>query len=136
MCVEDGSCLIRLGVFCLIVSRYVLATLSFEVFQQSRMLDCTWSWVFSYDVDLTDYWEFIYVCNYVSMFNKVGVCKSVFFYYLYFIFLQYKICSWIAMIFCAQSLANMKNMENDLKQISMAMMLVHFISFSFSFQFK
>ncbi|KMZ66852.1 hypothetical protein ZOSMA_287G00150 [Zostera marina] len=35
---------------------------------------------------------------------------------------RYKICSWIAMIFCAQSLANMKNIENDLKQISMAMM--------------
>ncbi|GFP86139.1 protein asterix, partial [Phtheirospermum japonicum] len=34
----------------------------------------------------------------------------------------YKICSWFAIIFCAQSLANMRNMENDLKQISMAMM--------------
>ncbi|KAH0907716.1 hypothetical protein HID58_039543 [Brassica napus] len=36
--------------------------------------------------------------------------------------LQYKICSWLAIIFCAQSLANMRNLENDLKQISMAMM--------------
>ncbi|CAF2355867.1 unnamed protein product [Brassica napus] len=34
----------------------------------------------------------------------------------------YKICSWLAIIFCAQSLANMRNLENDLKQISMAMM--------------
>lgn len=36
--------------------------------------------------------------------------------------LQYKVCSWIAIIFCAQSLANMKNFENDLKQLSMAFM--------------
>ncbi|KAK4482045.1 hypothetical protein RD792_011608, partial [Penstemon davidsonii] len=34
---------------------------------------------------------------------------------------RYKVCSWLAIIFCAQSLANMRNMENDLKQISMAM---------------
>uniref|UniRef100_A0ACD5WEW6 Uncharacterized protein n=2 Tax=Avena sativa TaxID=4498 RepID=A0ACD5WEW6_AVESA len=34
----------------------------------------------------------------------------------------YKVCSWIAIIFCAQSLANMKNFENDLKQLSMAFM--------------
>ncbi|MBA0773082.1 hypothetical protein Gotri_008383, partial [Gossypium trilobum] len=36
---------------------------------------------------------------------------------------SYKLSSWLAIIFCAQSLANMKNVENDLKQISMAMML-------------
>ncbi|KAF2563849.1 hypothetical protein F2Q70_00014123 [Brassica cretica] len=36
--------------------------------------------------------------------------------------LGYKICSWLALIFCAQSLANMRNLETDLKQISMAMM--------------
>ncbi|KAM7269601.1 hypothetical protein ACFE04_025098 [Oxalis oulophora] len=35
---------------------------------------------------------------------------------------RYKLSSWIAIIFCAQSLANMRNFENDLKQISMAMM--------------
>ncbi|GAB4845409.1 hypothetical protein Ancab_038816 [Ancistrocladus abbreviatus] len=35
---------------------------------------------------------------------------------------RYKLCSWLAIIFCAQSLANMRNIENDLKQISMAMM--------------
>ncbi|MQM20218.1 hypothetical protein Taro_053235 [Colocasia esculenta] len=35
---------------------------------------------------------------------------------------SYKLCSWLAVIFCAQSLANMRNLENDLKQISMAMM--------------
>ncbi|XP_021761525.1 protein Asterix-like [Chenopodium quinoa] len=35
---------------------------------------------------------------------------------------RYKLGSWLAIIFCAQSLVNMKNMENDLKQISMAMM--------------
>lgn len=35
---------------------------------------------------------------------------------------QYKLSSWMAIIFCAQSLANMRNMENDLKQVSMAMM--------------
>ncbi|XP_077223185.1 asterix-like protein [Tasmannia lanceolata] len=35
---------------------------------------------------------------------------------------RYKLSSWLAIIFCAQSLANMKNVENDLKQISMAMM--------------
>ncbi|WRX18876.1 PAT complex subunit Asterix - like 1 [Theobroma cacao] len=34
----------------------------------------------------------------------------------------YKLSSWLAIIFCAQSLANMRNVENDLKQISMAMM--------------
>ncbi|KAJ6868673.1 hypothetical protein NC651_033682 [Populus alba x Populus x berolinensis] len=33
---------------------------------------------------------------------------------------RYKLCSWLALIFCAQSLSNMRNMENDLKQISMA----------------
>ena len=36
------------------------------------------------------------------------------------VYIQYKVCSWIAIIFCAQSLANMKNFENDLKQLSMA----------------
>ncbi|XVE56834.1 hypothetical protein DITRI_Ditri04bG0042400 [Diplodiscus trichospermus] len=35
---------------------------------------------------------------------------------------RYKLSSWLAIIFCAQSLANMRNIENDLKQISMAMM--------------
>ncbi|CBI15139.3 protein Asterix [Vitis riparia] len=35
---------------------------------------------------------------------------------------RYKLCSWLAIIFCAQSLSNMRNFENDLKQISMAMM--------------
>ncbi|XP_010546197.1 PREDICTED: protein Asterix [Tarenaya hassleriana] len=35
---------------------------------------------------------------------------------------RYKLCSWLAIIFCAQSLSNMRNLENDLKQISMAMM--------------
>ncbi|XP_021893281.1 protein Asterix isoform X2 [Carica papaya] len=35
---------------------------------------------------------------------------------------RYKLSSWVAIIFCAQSLANMRNIENDLKQISMAMM--------------
>uniref|UniRef100_A0A1D1Z1G8 Protein Asterix n=1 Tax=Anthurium amnicola TaxID=1678845 RepID=A0A1D1Z1G8_9ARAE len=38
------------------------------------------------------------------------------------VMLRYKLCSWLALIFCAQSLANMRNLENDLKQISMAMM--------------
>ncbi|TVT97855.1 hypothetical protein EJB05_56867 [Eragrostis curvula] len=38
------------------------------------------------------------------------------------VMLRYKACSWIAIIFCAQSLANMKNYENDLKQVSMAFM--------------
>ncbi|EMS51457.1 hypothetical protein TRIUR3_04165 [Triticum urartu] len=38
------------------------------------------------------------------------------------VMLHYKVCSWIAIIFCAQSLANMKNFENDLKQLSMAFM--------------
>ncbi|KAA3460631.1 protein Asterix [Gossypium australe] len=37
---------------------------------------------------------------------------------------RYKLSSWLAIIFCAQSLANMKNVENDLKQISMAMIFV------------
>nr|GMC74191.1 protein Asterix [Ipomoea batatas] len=35
---------------------------------------------------------------------------------------RYKTCSWLAIIFSAQSLANMKNIETDLRQISMAMM--------------
>ncbi|CAA6653527.1 unnamed protein product [Spirodela intermedia] len=35
---------------------------------------------------------------------------------------KYKVCSWVSLIFCAQALVNMKNLENDLKQISMAMM--------------
>nr|GMC75432.1 protein Asterix [Ipomoea batatas] len=34
---------------------------------------------------------------------------------------RYKTCSWLAIIFSAQSLANMKNIETDLRQISMAM---------------
>ncbi|XP_021634821.1 protein Asterix-like isoform X2 [Manihot esculenta] len=33
---------------------------------------------------------------------------------------RYKLCSWLAVIFCAQSLANMRNIENDLKQVLMA----------------
>lgn len=43
-------------------------------------------------------------------------------------FEQYKLSSWLAIIFCAQSLVNMRNMENDLKQISMAMMWVFLAS--------
>lgn len=35
---------------------------------------------------------------------------------------KYKLGSWLAIIFCAQSLVNMRSMENDLKQISMAIM--------------
>ncbi|KAL9227329.1 hypothetical protein vseg_003027 [Gypsophila vaccaria] len=35
---------------------------------------------------------------------------------------RYKLGSWLAIIFCAQSLVNMRNIETDLKQISMAMM--------------
>lgn len=35
---------------------------------------------------------------------------------------RYKMASWMALIFCAQSLCNMRNLENDLKQVSMAMM--------------
>ncbi|KAG9439798.1 hypothetical protein H6P81_019963 [Aristolochia fimbriata] len=38
------------------------------------------------------------------------------------VMLRYKLCSWLAIIFCAQSLVNMKNIETDLKHISMAMM--------------
>ncbi|GLJ39994.1 hypothetical protein SUGI_0818350 [Cryptomeria japonica] len=34
---------------------------------------------------------------------------------------MYKLGSWLAIICCAQSLANMRNVENDLKQIIMAM---------------
>ncbi|KAG6499622.1 hypothetical protein ZIOFF_039412 [Zingiber officinale] len=34
----------------------------------------------------------------------------------------YKLCSWLAIIFCAQSFANMKSFENDSKQLSMAFM--------------
>ncbi|KAK6920971.1 PAT complex subunit Asterix [Dillenia turbinata] len=35
---------------------------------------------------------------------------------------RYKFSSWLAIIFCVQSLANMRNFETDLKQTSMAMM--------------
>ncbi|XP_047328961.1 protein Asterix [Impatiens glandulifera] len=35
---------------------------------------------------------------------------------------KYKLCSWLAIICCAQSLVNMRNFETDLKQVSMAMM--------------
>ncbi|KAH0458324.1 hypothetical protein IEQ34_013639 [Dendrobium chrysotoxum] len=35
---------------------------------------------------------------------------------------RYKLCSWLAIIFCAESLVNMRNFEADLKQVSMAMM--------------
>ncbi|XP_068657209.1 protein Asterix-like [Aristolochia californica] len=38
------------------------------------------------------------------------------------VMLRYKLCSWFAIIFCAQSFVNMKNIETDLKHISMAMM--------------
>ncbi|MCO5577692.1 hypothetical protein L7F22_031524 [Adiantum nelumboides] len=34
---------------------------------------------------------------------------------------DYKFASWLALICCAQSLANMRDFENDLKQIVMAM---------------
>ncbi|GBG46982.1 hypothetical protein CBR_g90015 [Chara braunii] len=33
------------------------------------------------------------------------------------VLLKYKLGSWIALLACAASLANMKNMENDLKQV-------------------
>ncbi|KAJ3669803.1 hypothetical protein LUZ60_010127 [Juncus effusus] len=35
---------------------------------------------------------------------------------------RYKLCSWLAIIFCAQSLSNMRNFETELKQVSMAFM--------------
>ncbi|KAI5071701.1 hypothetical protein GOP47_0013952 [Adiantum capillus-veneris] len=37
------------------------------------------------------------------------------------VMLRYKFASWLALICCAQSLANMRDFENDLKQIVMAM---------------
>uniref|UniRef100_A0A0D6QRQ4 Protein Asterix n=1 Tax=Araucaria cunninghamii TaxID=56994 RepID=A0A0D6QRQ4_ARACU len=37
------------------------------------------------------------------------------------VMLRYKLGSWLAIICCAQSLANMKNVEADLKQVIMAM---------------
>ncbi|KAM7483376.1 hypothetical protein LguiB_007959 [Lonicera macranthoides] len=35
---------------------------------------------------------------------------------------RYKLSSWLSIIFCAHSLANMRNLETDLKQISTAIM--------------
>ncbi|KAK3018420.1 hypothetical protein RJ639_003441, partial [Escallonia herrerae] len=35
--------------------------------------------------------------------------------------LRYKLCSWLAVICCAHSLVNMRNLETDLKQISTAL---------------
>ncbi|XP_038725892.1 protein Asterix-like [Tripterygium wilfordii] len=52
-----------------------------------------------------DYYGFIAV-----VFGVVGVM------------FRYELSSWLAIVFCAESLANMRNMETDLKQISMAMM--------------
>ncbi|KAH7283736.1 hypothetical protein KP509_34G021500 [Ceratopteris richardii] len=40
------------------------------------------------------------------------------------VMLRYKFASWLALIFCAQSLANMRDYENDLKQVVMAMTFV------------
>ncbi|KAK9996215.1 hypothetical protein SO802_020901 [Lithocarpus litseifolius] len=37
---------------------------------------------------------------------------------------RYKLSSWLAIIFCAQSLTNLRNFETDLKQVSMAMMSI------------
>lgn len=62
-----------------------------------------------------------------------GVQTELLFHPHFAVVSQYKICSWLAIIFCAQSLANMRNLENDLKQISMAMMYVPLNSF-FSFK--
>ncbi|GMN54256.1 hypothetical protein TIFTF001_023391 [Ficus carica] len=45
---------------------------------------------------------------------------------LFGVMFRYKLCSWLAIIFCAQSIANMKNYENDLKQVSMAMICLEF----------
>ncbi|CAN7037446.1 unnamed protein product, partial [Brassica rapa subsp. trilocularis] len=54
---------------------------------------------------------------------SLGLCSEWFlFCFVVVVCIQYKICSWLALIFCAQSLANMRNLETDLKQISMAMM--------------
>ncbi|XP_055959814.1 protein Asterix-like [Mercurialis annua] len=36
------------------------------------------------------------------------------------VMIRYKACLWLAIIFCAQSLSNMRNAENDPKKISMA----------------
>ena len=44
------------------------------------------------------------------------------FLFFFFFFWQYKLSSWLAIIFCAQSLSNLRNFETDLKQVSMAMM--------------
>lgn len=48
---------------------------------------------------------------------------------LQFDVVQYKLSSWLAIVFCAQSLVNMRNVENDLKQISMAMMYAYVLVF-------
>ncbi|KAK4727028.1 hypothetical protein R3W88_031945 [Solanum pinnatisectum] len=42
--------------------------------------------------------------------------------YYGFIAVIFGICSWLVIIFSVQSIAKIRNMENDLKQISMAMM--------------
>eukprot|EP00246_Nothoceros_aenigmaticus_P000912 TRINITY_DN11162_c0_g1_i1.p1 TRINITY_DN11162_c0_g1~~TRINITY_DN11162_c0_g1_i1.p1 ORF type:complete len:104 (-),score=14.89 TRINITY_DN11162_c0_g1_i1:563-874(-) len=36
------------------------------------------------------------------------------------VMLRHKAASWLALVFCVHSLANMRNAENDLKQIVMA----------------
>ncbi|CAM6120448.1 unnamed protein product [Calypogeia fissa] len=36
------------------------------------------------------------------------------------VMMRHKAGSWLALIFCVQSLANMRNAENDLKQVVMA----------------
>jgi hypothetical protein len=41
---------------------------------------------------------------------------------LFGVMFRYKLGSWLALIFCAQSIVNMRNVENDLKQVMMAMM--------------
>jgi len=72
----------------------------------------------------------------ISLLNFRFDALTLFFLFFY-LWNQYKLSSWLALIFCAQSVANMRNVENDLKQVMMAMMWVSsFSSVRFLFAFS
>lgn len=68
---------------------------------------------------------FLFLFLFLLIFRSINVRIHLFSFgynWVSFYFLQYKLSSWLAIVFCAQSLANMRNFETDLKQVSMAMM--------------
>lgn len=107
----SGFIAVVFGVFGAMFRVCTCTITTLDLIQFLKLVICTSSSVERNNIGSCIFWP-----RYIVCFGEL--CNMM----ICFFFLQYKICSWLAIIFSAQSLANMKNIETDLRQISMAMM--------------